>query len=293
MRQTVKKQSSIELLQNGNHRVHITFDITQHGHTLSLPRNYNLQKVRELLLGKQTQEFIKQGYAIGYYTHRAREISKSGVVPDAVYPNGEFIEPLTKVVTMDIKGNLISYSLDIINSPLGKKVVDALSGGFGGFSFAWDINKQLFGGVDYVLHPNFNGNRLRETAYCDDEKCVMTHLDSLSPDNSVISDLLKYDPYAQEAIYIEGLVKGNSRSTNTIALLLETLDTKSREIDELSERLTYKDGLVTSYKRRLKTLESDAIASAKVNKTLFKSSVASTPDTIRLIDKKNVLELRF
>ncbi|WP_294959204.1 hypothetical protein, partial [Sulfurovum sp.] len=96
MKNTITKRN------DGNYDIHISFDITEHGHTFGMPRNYNLSKVTELIQSKAVQDSIKNGYAVCMYGHGARAKEQGYLANERNHTTGDEQEPIGKVVSLSI-----------------------------------------------------------------------------------------------------------------------------------------------------------------------------------------------
>lgn len=230
----MKNEHKVKKLPNGDIEVTISFDITKHGHTLGLPRNYNVGKVQKLIRSKEVQHHIKAGYALGLYGHGNRD-PKNPLVAKEKNPMGEDIEPICKTVALSIKGNIITHTQRIIANEWGKKVMKLLDSGFGGFSFVWDLKNEKFGGADYVLSPNFNGNRVLVESICADGMCK---LDSVM--DSIVTEALG-DTEVDETLFddVRDLLMHN-HSVQEILLLKKKFGSMKDEYEKSIEELNKK-----------------------------------------------------
>jgi septum formation inhibitor MinC len=241
-------KQEVKKLANGDVEVTISFDITKHGHKLGLPRNYNVSKVQKLIRSKEVQSHIESGYALGLYGHGNRD-TKNPLVAKEKNPMGEDIEPICKTTQLSIRGNIITHTQRIVANEWGKKVMKLLDSGFGGFSFVWDIKNEKFGGADYVLSPNFNGNRVLVESICADGTCK---LDSVM--DSIVTEALD-GAKVDETIFddVKDLLLHN-HSIQEILLLKKKFGSMRDEYEKSIEELTEK---VTITNKKQKTLEKE------------------------------------
>ena len=162
-------------LEDGNYEVEISFDITEQGHYFGVPRNYNLKKVQALIRSKINQEHIKKGYALCMYGHGARHIKQGYIASEVNFETKEVQEPIGKILSMSIRDKIITYTARIVKTAGNKadSVVDLITGGIGGFSFVWNVDKGFLYGADFVLQPNFNGNRVVMDSICTTGECAL------------------------------------------------------------------------------------------------------------------------
>lgn len=151
-----------------------TFNIFNDGrqHTNPAPQSYILKSVQSVAADLKTVERIKLREAVGYFSHRARELSKK-LMPS----EKEIIEQDGKTVVMDVlpaincihfscddQGN-VTHTEEFLDNDEGRKAYDLYKSGIGGFSWAlggsngtgkgFSSVAKRFAGFDYVYNPNF------------------------------------------------------------------------------------------------------------------------------------------
>ncbi len=236
---------------DGNYDVKISFDITDHGHTFGVPRNYNLQKVQKLIRSKDVQQTITNGYAICMYGHGARAKEQGYIANERNHNTGEEQEPVGKVKSLSIKDKIITYDavIAITAGNKGQSVVDMLKAEIGGFSFVWDVSKGVFYGADFVLSPNFNGNRVVMDSICTDGTCQLdtsirdTVLDAIGEHDelyAVAKDLLEHQESAIQAIQFKGKMMAMKDSMQSLQDELEekdiTIENQKIDLDAISKK---------------------------------------------------------
>lgn len=209
--------NKIEKLGDGAYKVSISFDITNHGHNYGLPRNYNLAKVQKLIRSKSVQEAIKNGYAICMYGHKARNKKQGYLASEANEETGNLQEPIGKVTKMSVRDKIISYEMILVETleNKAKSVVKLIEHNIGGFSAVWDVASGVLYGMDYVLSPNFNGNKVVMDSICTDGECKLdtaihdTVLDAIGTHEDlydVAKDLLVHQDNVSQAIEFKSKV---------------------------------------------------------------------------------------
>lgn len=236
---------------DGNYDVKISFDITDHGHTFGVPRNYNLSKVQKLIRSKDVQQTIKNGYAICMYGHGARAKEQGYIAFERNHNTGEEQEPIGKVTSLSIKDKIITYDavIAITAGNKGQSVADMIKAGIGGFSFVWDVSKGVFYGADFVLSPNFNGNRVVMDSICTDGTCQLdtsirdTVLDAIGEHDElydVAKDLLEHQESAMQAIQFKGKMMAMKDSIQSLQDELEerdiTIENQKIDLDAISKK---------------------------------------------------------
>jgi len=169
MRKGLKKVSK------GVYELNISFDITKHGHNFGIPRDYPINKVHALIRSQSVKNMINSSYALVMYGHGARDKSQGYIGTERNAKTGEEQEALGRVTNLSIKGNIISYSMLLVETPTNKtqSAIKLIENNIGGFSFVWDVPKGVFYGSDFVLSPNFNGNRVVMDSICDGGECKL------------------------------------------------------------------------------------------------------------------------
>jgi len=110
------KKSKIESSSDGVHKVSISFDITEHGHSFGLPRNYNLQNIHKLVRSKKVQDTIKNGYALCMYGHGARHKKTGYLATEVNFDTGTVQEPIGKVTKLSIRDKIVSYEMLLVET---------------------------------------------------------------------------------------------------------------------------------------------------------------------------------
>lgn len=161
--------------EDGVHKIKVSFDITDQGQNYSAQRNYPIEKIRKLIRSGVVQKFVKDGYAIIMYGHGARHKTQGYFANETNAKTGEEQEPLGKVDSLSIKGKIITYTATLVETPKnrGESVAKLIKNKIGGFSFVMDVNAGIFHGLDYVLSPNFNGNRVVMDSLCAGGECSL------------------------------------------------------------------------------------------------------------------------
>ncbi|NOR58759.1 MAG: hypothetical protein GQ474_09585 [Sulfurimonas sp.] len=228
-------KNTLKELNHGNHEIKISFDITEHGHSFGVPRNYDLKQIKALIYEKTVQDAVKNGYAICMYGHGARDKAQGYLANEKNHTTGEVQEPIGKITSLAINGKLISYTVKIVKT-VGNKaqsVIDLMKGGIGGFSFVWDLPNKVFYGSDFVISPNFNGNRVVMDSLCSGGECQLgsaindTVLDAIGEHTELYEtakDLLESQANVMGAISIKDKV---TAMQDEISALKEEIEEKN------------------------------------------------------------------
>ena len=196
-----KKQiaDKIKMNDDGSMEVTITFDPFEHGHELGSPRNYDPKKYKAMVENPKTQMHIKNGYAIGGYTHDIR--NSKGLLKN-LDDNGNPIIPALKTLSMEWipTGNgygLVKHTQRIANNKIGKEIQELIKAGIGGFSSAHNLTTGDFFGFDYVALPNFTTNRVIVDNTCKNGMCGLNY------DN--VKNELEDELYSKIEYYLDSL----------------------------------------------------------------------------------------
>jgi len=260
-------KNTIEDLGNGTHKVSISFDVTEHGHNFGMPRNYNLAKVQKLIRSKEVQKAIKDGYAMTFYGHGARDKAQGYLANERNYKTGEEQEPIGKVTKLSIKDKIVSYEALLVET-VGNKtksVVKMIENGIGGFSFVWDVTKGIFYGSDFVLSPNFNGNRVVMDSICSDGSCQLDTaihdavVDAIGTHGDLYDDakdLLIHQDNVSQALEFKSKIKAMQ---DTIAILEEKIDEQEITIDNCNITIKGQKEKIEALKKQNKKEVEDAV----------------------------------
>ncbi len=124
-------------------------------------RNFNIKALCDSIMSGPTQERVKTRAMLGYFGHKPRILA--GMEPmESLVINGKYneIEPaiVTTSLTCDMAGN-IEHKTEFLDTPSGRRAARMFANRIGGFSTVIDQGKNEFIGQDFVLDPNFSGNR--------------------------------------------------------------------------------------------------------------------------------------
>lgn len=239
----------IEKLPNGDVKLTIDFDITTHGHYLGDARNYPIDKITDLINHPQTQHHIDIGFCLGFFGHGARKKSKTPHIAQEIDNEGRETEIAIKTTALSIQGNIITHTQQVLNTPLGNKILKFLDSGVGGFSFAWSHEQGIYAGADYVYMPNFAENTIIEGAICDGE---------CSPSNIIHQMNLDEVTDEIEDFIIDSvpMLKVMSHNENLLADALSEFDKVERlYLDRLEEVTLDKHSQINQLKQQIKDLE--------------------------------------
>jgi hypothetical protein len=147
----------------------ITFNVKNRGRKhRGSDRNFDTAALANLINSGAVQERVKNGDLHGYYGHWPRE--KFGMQPpEGAVVDGRQVEIIPALVTTLLQADpdgTIRHQAKFLDTPAGQLAARLYKSKTGGFSSA--INSRRVGGMsvptgffgfDYVLEPNFTGNR--------------------------------------------------------------------------------------------------------------------------------------
>ncbi|MGZ8220039.1 MAG: hypothetical protein ACXWT0_00175 [Methylobacter sp.] len=124
-------------------------------------RNFDIKAICDAINSPACQERVSTRAMLGYFGHKIRilcglEPVESGVV------SGKYNEFEPAIVTTHLKAypdGTIEHQTEFLDSVPGRKAARMYSNRIGGFSSAIDERQPQFFGFDYVLDPNYSGNR--------------------------------------------------------------------------------------------------------------------------------------
>ncbi|MBQ9600624.1 MAG: hypothetical protein IJR46_01270 [Neisseriaceae bacterium] len=211
-------------------------------------RHFNVQKLASIVNGNRIQEMVKKGDLFGYLGHDIRR--RFGLYPpECALENGEIIpiEPafVTTYIRVDDDGT-VSHQARFLDTPLGRKAQEwheAQTGGFSSVVAPNEENPTEFWGFDYVLSPNFHGNRgyavLDSTAY-DKEYNRLTSKQKMAVEQARrMEQQAVMDALIETAQNSKALLKTNEHLLATIDSLSEQLEQSQFENNDL--RVTLDD----------------------------------------------------
>ena len=152
----------------------ITFNVTRRGRKhRGQERNFDTAAMCALVNSGEVQERVKHRDMYGYYGHWPR--LKFGMNPsEGGIVDGKQIAIEPALITTHLKAlpdGTIEHETEFLDNPSGKLAARLFASKTGGWSSAIDIRKVAgkdmptgFYGFDYVLEPNFTGNRGYELA---------------------------------------------------------------------------------------------------------------------------------
>jgi hypothetical protein len=139
----------------------ITYNLNDRGrqHT-GQPRNFDVRAICDSVNGPATQETVKSRGMLGYFGHKLRVLA--GLEPsESVVIGGKYNEIEPAIITTNIEAmpdGTIKHKTEFLDTDSGKKAARLYANKVGGFSSVIDKNNRLIG-FDFVLQPNYNGNR--------------------------------------------------------------------------------------------------------------------------------------
>ncbi|MDF0605394.1 hypothetical protein HZU77_006985 [Neisseriaceae bacterium TC5R-5] len=140
----------------------ITFNLAERGRRFTgKDRHFNLAAIAKLMNGPACQERVKNRDMMGYYGHWPR--LKFGLEPrEGGLYQGKALQLEPALITTYLKAypdGTVEHKADFLETDPGKLAWRLHKSKAGGFSSAIDGNFSKFYGFDYVLEPNFSGNR--------------------------------------------------------------------------------------------------------------------------------------
>lgn len=198
----------------------ITFNVNdlQRQHT-GQKRCYDNVGLSRLINSPQIQERVKKGDLLGYYGHWPRK--KFGMQPQEGGMDGDkpiTLKPAirTTFLEADNKGNL-THQTEFLDTQEGKDAYDLYQNKVGGFSAAMTTAPKgvtelpvRFYGFDYVLEPNFSGNRGYTLAFDSvlNDPIFLERFDSIE-DEGETGDLIHVFDSVEDELLYQGQVMGD------------------------------------------------------------------------------------
>lgn len=141
----------------------ITFDITKRGRKFrGRERGFNPAIVAKIINSGSVQERVKNRDLYGYYGHWPRKALKKLDPTEGGIVNGKaiIIEPAFITTHLLAKPDgTIEHIAEFFDNAPGKAASGLMANRAGGFSAVMNEDEGKFHGFDYVLEPNFTGNR--------------------------------------------------------------------------------------------------------------------------------------
>lgn len=204
-------------------------------------RNFNVARLAQIVNGAAVQEMVKKRDLVGYLGHDVRR--QFGLQPPEMALNGNQFVPIEPAfVTTYIKvfdDGTVEHQAQFLDTPLGMKAQEWHTAGMGGFSSVIAPNEQSptdFYGFDYVLSPNFHGNRGYAVMDSMTYERELNRLTSKQKLNEIQARQMEQqavmDALFQIAQTAPQIAKQNAQLVATIDSLSAQLDSVSRERDE-------------------------------------------------------------
>lgn len=206
------------------------------------PRRFNVPRFMDLVNGSRVQEMVKKGDLFGYLGHDIRR--RFGLYPPEVaMENGEIVPLEPAFVTTYIKvfeDGTVEHQARFLDTPLGKKAQEwheAQTGGFSSVVAPNEENPTNFWGFDYVLSPNFHGNRgyavMDSTAYQNElnrltSKQKYHEMEARQQEQQAVMDAL-----FQTARQQQELLQTNTRLTASLDCIAQQYEEAQRELADL------------------------------------------------------------
>lgn len=204
-------------------------------------RHFNIAKLMKIINGAAVQELVKKRDLVGYLGHDVRR--EFGLQPPEMALNGTQFVPIEPAfVTTHVRifdDGTIEHQAQFLDTPLGKKAQEwhlAKMGGFSSVIAPTEANPTDFYGFDYVLSPNFHGNRgyaVMDSARYEQELNRLTSKQKFHEIQArQMEQLAVMDALFQTAQSIPELAKQNTQLVATIESLSAQLEKAQHERDE-------------------------------------------------------------
>ena len=165
-----------------------------------LPRLYDVRYLHDAIYSSLTREKLVNGQLIGYYGHSARKRHlghlgwEEGIIAPCSFKLShekglEFFPnyPVSRLVALDIHDRVVTFTLEVLDTPHGRQVARLVAQNVGGWSWSgWgDEHEQTeagkilkikhFHGFDYVTRPHFIPEHRRLALALDYEPIMIGH----------------------------------------------------------------------------------------------------------------------
>lgn len=199
-------------------------------------RNFNIPLLVSSINSEATQERVRGRNMFGYYGHWPRIkyghlTSVEGGI-DSATGKAAIIEPA--LVTTSLRAlpdGTIEHEAEFLDTEAGRTAARLHQSRAGGFSSVIDNIKNLFLGLDYVLEPNFRGNR----GYTlDSAGAGLTFDDACGLDLSDIDALIRDEQLHAMHVVLDSAERRHAEAAQLIAR-------KDAEIEELLSLLAKRD----------------------------------------------------
>lgn len=148
----------------------ITYSLKNRGyqHNGQNRDDLDIQATIKLIRSPQVQELVNKGGVLGFYGHQIRELLGLNPPETAVIDGREIrIEPAVKTTLLEVdKDGNVTHQQYFFENEAGEHAFRQYKAGIGGFSSAfyspYQDGKRVplsFHGFDFVLRPNYDGNR--------------------------------------------------------------------------------------------------------------------------------------
>lgn len=223
----------------------ITFNVRERGRRFrGQDRNFDTAAMAALLNGNEVQEQVKNGDMLGYYGHWPRV--KFGLdLKEAGLAGGKTVNLEPALRTTSIKGypdGTIEHEVEFLDTAPGRLAQRVWQSKAGGFSSAIHAPRRgsmqvptAFHGFDFVLEPNYTGNR----GYVLDSAGNRVDLDTLTEhEQQVLDDVGEYNQLMATTETILDRVQGEfDRQAETVTVLHEENVALQGEALRLSQAL--------------------------------------------------------
>lgn len=158
-------------------------------------RNFNIQAICSEINGPACQERVKLRDLVGFYGHWPRRIWGLNAAEGGI-ANGKAQKVEPAIVSTHLRAyqdGTIEHKVEFLDTEAGQLAARLYNGKTGGFSSAIDEINNRFYGFDYVLSPNYSGNRGYELTMDDTEGMTLDDMASASYKEQVSGMLALYD----------------------------------------------------------------------------------------------------
>lgn len=158
-------------------------------------RSFNIRAICDEINGPACQERVKLRDLVGFYGHWPRRIWGLNAAEGGIAAGkAQKVEPA--IVTTHLRAyddGTIEHKIEFLDTEAGQLAARLYNGKTGGFSSAIDEIKNRFYGFDYVLSPNYSGNRGYDLTMDDTSSMTLDDMLSASYNEQVSGMLALFD----------------------------------------------------------------------------------------------------
>lgn len=210
----------------------ITYNLKDRGRKFTgKERNFNIRAICNEINGPACQERVKLRDLVGFYGHWPRRIWGLNAAEGGIASGkAQKVEPA--IVTTHLRAyedGTIEHKEEFLDTEAGQLSARLYNGKTGGFSSAIDEINNRFYGFDYVLSPNYSGNRGYDLTMDDTDGLTLDDMAGAAYREQVSGMLALYDSAtaANEALH---MVMENLRAENEQLLSMLSLAKPGAEL---------------------------------------------------------------